>query len=122
MLRWPVKIVLICAGMVGVVLGAHGLYIYFKLSSFRGMLLTAAAMESSNLSPEKYLSKLFLALDVPTPFRNWVYWATVRGFESWFVPIVLIMGGLLLWGLQSGISVHGVHLPRPLERLRRRLW
>jgi len=101
MLRWVAKLALICAGFLGVVLGAHGLYIYFKLSSFRGMLITGAAMESSNLSPEQYLSRLFLAWDVPNPFRGWVYWATVRGFESWFVPVVLIVAGIVVWSLQS---------------------
>jgi hypothetical protein len=100
-LRGLTKVALVCAGALGVILGAHGLYIYFKLSSFRGMLITAAAMESSNLSPEQYLSRLFLAWGVPNPFRDWVLWATVRGFESWFVPAVLFVAGVFLLGAQA---------------------
>jgi hypothetical protein len=96
MSRLLVKIALICAGVVGLVLGAHGLYIYghFKLASFLGMT-------SFSLSTQEYLSRLFLAWDVPNQFRDSVLWVTVRGVESWFVPAVLVLIGIILLRVQK---------------------
>jgi hypothetical protein len=103
MSRLLAKITLICAGVVGVVLGAHGLYIYcyFRVSGFLGTLITDAAMTSSSLSTQEYLSRLFLAWDVPDQFRDWVLWVTVRGVESLFVPAVLIVAGFVLLRVQK---------------------
>ncbi len=102
------KITLICAGVVGVVLGAHGLYTccYFKLADFLGTLATDVGMTSSSLSSEEYLSRLFLAWDVPNLFRELVLWITVRGLESWLVPVVFIVGGIFLLYVQKICKVH----------------
>jgi len=97
------KVTLICAGVVGVVLGAHGLYVYcyFKLADFRGTFITDAAMTSFSLSSQEDLSRLFLVWDVPNLFQGLVLWATTSGFESWFVPAVLIVVGILLLRAQK---------------------
>jgi hypothetical protein len=97
------KITLICAGIVCLVLGAHGLYVYCysKLAGFQGTFTTDAAMTSSSLSTQEYWSRLFLAWDVPSQFRDLVLWVTVRGVESWVVPAVLIVVGILLLRVQK---------------------
>jgi hypothetical protein len=93
---------------VGVVLGAHGLYIYcyFKVASFLGTRTADAAMASSSLSTQEYLSRLFLAWDVPDQFRDWVLWVTVKGLESWVVPAVIIVAGIFLLRVQKVCKVH----------------
>lgn len=97
------KITFICAGVVCLALGAHGLYVYchFKLAGFRGTPITDADMAFSSLSTREHLSRLFLAWDVPNQFRDLVLWVAVRGFESWFVPAVLIVVGILLLRVQK---------------------
>ena len=98
MSRLLAKITLICAGVVGLVLGAHGLYscCYFKLADSLGELGTDAGMTSFSLSTEEYLSKLFLAWDVPNQLRDAVLWTTLKGVESWFVPAVMVVAGFVL--------------------------
>ena len=102
------KVTLICAGVVGLVLGAHGLYIccYFKLVDFLGRLATDVGMTSSSLSTREQLSRLFFAWDVPSLFRDSVLWVTIRGLESWVVPVVLIVGGILLLRVQRICRVY----------------
>ena len=91
------------AGIVGAVLGAHGLYVYcyFKLADSRGTLITDAATTHNSLSAQEDLSRLFLAWDVPNPFQWVVLWTTTKGFESWFVPAILIVVGILLLRVQK---------------------
>ena len=103
MSRLLAKITLICAGIVGAVLGAHGLYVYcyFKLAGSGDTLVTDATKMSYSLSSQEDLSRLFLVWDVPDPFQGLVLWATTSGFESWFVPAVLIVVGILLLRAQK---------------------
>jgi hypothetical protein len=103
MSRFLAKITLICAGVVGLVLGAHGLYAccYFKLADFLGTPATEMGMTSFSLSTQEYLSKLFLTWDVPSLFRYPVLWVTVKGVESWFVAAIIIVVGILLLRVQK---------------------
>jgi hypothetical protein len=98
MSRLLAKITLICAGAVGLALGAHGLYIccYLRLADFLGRDATDIEMTSFSLSSQEDLSRLFLVWDVPNPLQGLVLWATTSGFESCFVPAVLIVVGILL--------------------------
>jgi hypothetical protein len=102
------KVTLICAGIVGFVLGAHGLYIcgYSKLADFLGTHATDVGMTSSSLLTQEQLSRLFLAWDVPSLFRDSVLWVTTRGLESWVVPVVLIVSGMLLLRVQRICKVY----------------
>jgi hypothetical protein len=103
MSRLLTKITLICAGVVGLVLGAHGLYTccYFRLGDFLGTLATDVGMTSFSLSTEEYLSRLFLAWDVPNQLRDMVLWVTIRGVESWVVPAVMVVAGFVLLRVQK---------------------
>jgi len=103
MSRLLAKITLICAGIVCVVLGAHGLYIccHCKLADSLGRGVTDIEMTSFSLSSQEDLSRLFLVWDVPNPFQGLVLWVTTSGFESWFVPAVLIVVGILLLRAQK---------------------
>ena len=122
MLRWPVKLVLICAGIVAVVLGAHGLYTYFKCSSIENQLTLGFMFALSDTDPEWYFSRLFLSVDVPSQFQSTILWASSRGLESWFIPGCLVGAGLFLWYVASGIYIGRLRLPRPIEKLRSKLW
>lgn len=103
MSRLLAKIGLICAGVVGLVLGAHGLYAccYFKLADFLGTLATDLGMTSFSLSTQEYLSRLFLTWEVPSLFRDPVLWVTVKGVESWFVAVVMVVAGFILLRVQK---------------------
>ena len=103
MSRLLAKITLICAGIVGAVLGAHGLYVYcyFRLAGSGSALMTGVTTTSYSLSSQEDLSELFLARDIPNPFQGLVLWATTCGFESCFVPAILIVVGILLLRAQK---------------------
>jgi hypothetical protein len=102
-LRLPVKIILILASIFAIVLGAHGVYVYFS----RLELLFGGEE-----------SKLFLALGVPTWLRAPIEWMSIKGLQSWFIPAVFIVIGLAIWYWQSKIEVGNVS-----KRLRKlHLW
>ena len=90
MLRLPVKIILLIASIVSIVLGAHGIWVYFS----RLELIFGGQA-----------SKLFLALEVPLKLRPMIEWMSMKGFQSWFVPAVFIVLGLIVWGWQASIDV-----------------
>ncbi len=69
-------------GALGIVLGAHGIYVYFN------RIETLLGGEAS---------KLFLTLDVPIRLREVVVWASLRGLQSWIIPALLLVGGIWLW-------------------------
>lgn len=89
-LRLPVKIILILAAIFAIVLGAHGVYVYFSPLE---LLFGGGA------------DKLFLALEMPAGLRDPIEWMSWKGFESWFIPAVFIFIGLSIWYLQSRIRV-----------------
>jgi len=92
-LRLPVKIILILASIFAIVLGAHGVYVYFS----RLELLFGG---------EAY--KLFLAIEVPIRLQAPIEWMSLKGLESWFIPAVFIFIGLIIWYWQSSIEVGNV--------------
>jgi len=108
MLRFVIKIALIGAGILGVILGAHGLYIYFSRVEF--------------IFSGKDPTDLFMAIGVPTWFGGMVEWATIKGLQSWFIPGCLVAGGIFLWYLQSNVPAYFSGIPRPITESWRGLW
>jgi hypothetical protein len=91
MLRLPVKIILMLAAIAAVVLGAHGLYAYFH--PLETMFSLGGGYE-----------KLFFVVDVSVAgLDKVVEWVSLRGLQSWFVPVVLILSGIGLWILSMKI-------------------
>jgi hypothetical protein len=97
------KLTLICAGLAGLVLGAHGLYTccYFRIGDFLGRHGMDMGMTSFSLSTEEHLSRLFLTWDVHNLFRDVILWVTTKGAESWVVPVILLVAGLVLLRVQK---------------------
>ena len=88
-----IKVILICASIFAIVLGAHGVYVYFSRLE---LLLGGEA------------SKLFLALEVPVRLQAPIEWMSLKGLQSWFIPAVFIFIGLIIWYWQSNIDVGNV--------------
>jgi hypothetical protein len=108
MLRYPVKLVLICAGLCGIVLGAHGLYVHFSPSEI------VERAFAGTLDP----TRLFLGLDVPSWFKGTVQWASEKGADSWVIPAGLIIGGILIIGTGLGINTRS----QLLSRIWNKIW
>lgn len=70
------------SGLLGILLGAHGIYVYFN------RLEVLFGGEGG---------KLFLLIDVPIRLRDVVMWASVRGLQSWFTPLLVLLGGWWLF-------------------------
>ena len=84
-LAWPLRLGMTLTGLLAIVLGAHGMYVY--LNSVDGVLRT-----------DRDTSDLFLAVDMPSQFVGVVNWCSVTALGSWVLPVSLIFGGgLLLW-------------------------
>jgi hypothetical protein len=73
---WVLVSILAC------VLGAHGLYVY---------------LNRLNLLFGGNINKLFLTFGVPSVLQRYVEWMSMRGFQSWVIPAVMLTGGLWLW-------------------------
>ncbi|MBN2098603.1 MAG: hypothetical protein JW753_03295 [Dehalococcoidia bacterium] len=103
MSRLLVKLTLIIGGLVALVLGAHGLYTccYFRLGDFLGRVGMDMGMTSFSLTPQEHLSRLFLTWDVPNLLRDVILWVTTKGVESWIVPVILLVAGLILLRVQK---------------------
>ena len=105
MLRLPVKIILICVSALAFILGAHGLYVYFS---------PIEAIFGGGLD------KLFLEFELPlSEFQSIVEWMSVKGIQSWFIPAVFILMGIIIWSW-SQIIVGGSTIRNILKKLR--LW
>lgn len=100
-LRLLAKLLLICASVFLVILGAHGIWVYFN----RLELLFGGGA-----------SKLFLVLQVPSWLRTPVEWMSFKGVQSWFVPAVSAVIGIVLWYWQRKMNTG--NLPRWLTKLR----
>lgn len=92
-LRLPTKLLLLCASVFSIVLGAHGIWVYFSRLE---LLLGGEA------------SKLFLALEVPVKLQTAIEWMSFKGLQSWFIPAVFIVLGLVLWHWQGRIYAGNV--------------
>jgi hypothetical protein len=127
MLRLPVKLITICAGLFGIIIGAHGLYIHFSKAS---IFLPRIEAEYSDIAfadlerVEKVLGfdRLFATIDVPSWFKGIITWTTWRGLESWVIPAVITVAGLVVCWAGIGIQTRLPRLPRYLERIKRKLW
>ena len=101
MLRIPVSLFLGFIGLLGIVLGAHGLYVYFS----RLELMFGGEA-----------SKLFLSLDVPIRLHSMVEWMSVKGLQSWFIPAVILAGGIIVFNYSNILALTS----KLLEKLK--LW
>ena len=108
MLGFAAKAVLVLGGLLLIVLGSHGLYVYLHRAD-----ILADAWSDHGYSSEEYGSRLFLSIDTPDRFENLVWWASREGAGgpeifplggSWVVPAVLIAGGILLCSAGSRVS------------------
>jgi len=90
MLRIPVSLVLGFIGALGIVLGAHGIYVYFSRLE---LMLGGEA------------SKLFLSVNIPIRLREAVEWMSMKGVESWFIPAAILVGGIVLWNYSNVMTL-----------------
>ena len=94
-------------GLIGLwltLLGAHGLFVAASYWEALWSDFTGTA------------DKLFFALPVPPWLGIHVYWMTNKGFQSWFIPLVVLVFGILLLHWTGFISM-------VMQRLQRsRLW
>ncbi|KKN50904.1 hypothetical protein LCGC14_0627690 [marine sediment metagenome] len=81
-LKLMVSLVLGCIGLLGMALGLHGVYVYFNRLEF---LFGGEGI------------KLFFALDVPIRLQSMVMWASERGLQSWFIPLLIFFFGLSIF-------------------------
>lgn len=92
MLRLPVKVILMSASIASIILGAHGLYAYFHPLE----TLFALGMEAYD--------KLFFALELPVSgLQTIVGWMSLKGIQSWFIPAVFVIMGIVFWVLNQRI-------------------
>jgi len=131
MLRFPVKVALILCGVLLIVLGAHGLYVYTHRVDIgmHGLNLISSPNVNFEKAMVDYGSKLFLSISLPSPFAKVVWWCSHEAggsaFElmptggSWLIPVLLIIGGLVLFGAQQGISANS---SRFVRRIKHKLW
>lgn len=69
-----------------IIFGAHGLWVHFSPME---MLFN---WESA--------SKLFLIIKIPVEFsalRDLIVWISIKGFQSWFIPALFVIAGIILW-------------------------
>jgi hypothetical protein len=81
-------LVLIIIGVAFMVYGAHGIVVY------------ASRLEALLKNPEK----LFLEIEMPEAFRSAVEWMTQRGLQSWIIPVVFVVIGIVFCVLATRIS------------------
>ena len=70
-------------------LGIHGFYILFTRSS---------------LTASDELDKLFLGWRPPLLLADTVSWASDAGLRTWFMPLFLVVLGLVIWNLQARMT------------------
>lgn len=83
------RIIFVVAGFVVMILGVHGLVVYFN----RWDIIFG-----------KDPFKLFFAMDMPSGLDSWVEWMSIKGLQSWGIPVVFIVIAILLWYGQSKIK------------------
>jgi hypothetical protein len=81
-------IVMVAAGAAFATFGAHGIVVY------------ASKFEALFKDPQK----LFLEIEVPEAFRGTIEWMTLKGLQSWIIPTVFIVIGVVFWIAASKIS------------------
>ena len=79
MFLFSTRLALVLAAIVGILLGVHGIYVYFG---------------GFGPGEGKDPGDLFLAIDLPDQFYSVVLWATLQGVKGWVVPALVLVGGL----------------------------
>jgi len=96
MFRIPVKVIFIVASLSALILGAHGLFVYFSVpEGFRAFYI---------IDPPSEFSKLFLEFEIPEKLASAVMWMSVKEAISWGIPVGISLLGWLLIALQNKIS------------------
>lgn len=95
-IRWAIKIALILGSLFSLVIGAHGLHVYFNAIN-------------GSLPEGREATDLFLVLDVPSQLDGIVEWCSIKGLSSWTIPASLVGAALLLLILQTYVRVNKVH-------------
>ena len=88
MLRLPVNLLTKCISASGIILGIHGFYVYLHRIDF----------------PIVGAEKLFLVLSVPIRLQGLVSWMTMEGIHGWFIPVVFVIAGMVLWSYSNKIG------------------
>jgi hypothetical protein len=96
MMRNTIKVLSILVSLALVVFGAHGLYAYFYPLEI--------IFKSSR--------KLFGELNLPDQLGKYIEWMSNKGVQSWFIPALVILAGVLLFYWQTR------WVWRPLRRIK----
>jgi hypothetical protein len=81
-------LVMVAAGAAFAILGTHGVVVY------------SSKLEALFKDPEK----LFLEIEVPDVLRGTIEWMTLKGIQSWIIPAVFIVIGIVFWVFAGKIS------------------
>lgn len=76
------------AGLFGIILGAHGIYIHFTRMTTYSVEEIIKGFPSQN--------KLFTVIPVG-PLGDTIRWMSDLGFESWFLPVLIGIAGFLVF-------------------------
>lgn len=93
------SIVLGAIGFLGMLLGAHGVYVYFNRLD---LILSGEG------------SKLFLVINMPARLKEPVMWASARGLQSWLIPLMIFLAGLWIFNFSRIWAI----LSRSIEKIR----
>lgn len=93
------SLVLGFAGLLGMALGVHGVYVYFNRLD---LILGGEG------------AKFLLILDVPIRLRDLIMWTSARGLQSWFIPTLIFLAGLWIFNYSRLWDI----LSRLLDRIR----
>lgn len=84
-ISWLFQIITLGArlALIGlIILGIHGLWVYFS---------RIEVLFGSDTA------KLFLAIQVPMRLQDIILWMSIKGLQSWFFPAIFIIAGIILW-------------------------
>jgi ribosomal protein L37AE/L43A len=96
LIRWAIKLALILGSIFSLVIGVHGLHVYFNAVN-------------GSLPEGRQATDLFLVLDVPSQLDGIVEWCTTKGLSSWTIPASIVGAAVLLLILQTYVRVNKVH-------------
>ena len=85
-----IRLSMMLGGMFSIILASHGLYVYFS--------------DIDTLYGDRDPADLFLAVNIPSWFDGVIEWASTQRFESWFIPVILLLVGVFVIYLQCFLS------------------
>jgi hypothetical protein len=122
MLRLPVKILLIVAGLVAIFLGLHSIWVFMNVPSFGRMFANAFAGSTTIITEKGLMAlqgtpyvKLFMFIELPLKMQYPVVMASALGAKSWFGGAFLIGVGIGLLYLNNQIYYKGSNILRKLH-------